>query len=121
MIDRALAAMRRSPQLTIWYLFLLGMITIGLVAGVQVLLNGLRVTNLTDELPWGLWIVVDLSSIALGAGAFTLSAAVYVFGLKEYAAIARAAVFVGLLGYTSAMLALFLDIGRPDRFYHPIL
>ena len=76
MIDRALAAMRRSPQLTIWYLFLLGMITIGLVAGVQVLLNGLRVTNLTDELPWGLWIVVDLSSIALGAGAFTLSAAV---------------------------------------------
>jgi len=121
MIDRARAAMRRSPQLTIWYLFLLAMIAVGLVAGVQVLLNGLRVTNLTDELPWGLWIVVDLSSIALGAGAFTLSGAVYVFGLKQYASIARAAVFVGLLGYTSAMLALFVDIGRPDRFYHPLL
>jgi molybdopterin-containing oxidoreductase family membrane subunit len=81
----------------------------------------LEVTNLTDDLPWGLWITIDLSSIALGAGAFTLSAAVYVFGLKEYEAIARAAVFVGLLGYTSAMLALFVDIGRPDRFYHPVL
>src|SRR5690606_5996648 len=85
------------------------------------LIEGLHVTNLTDSLPWGLWIVVDLSSIALGAGAFTLSAAVYVFGLKQYASIARAAVFVGLLVYTSAMLALFVDIGRPDRFYHPIL
>jgi len=29
--------------------------------------------------------------------------------------------FVGLLGYTSAMLALFVDIGRPDRFYHPVI
>jgi Ni/Fe-hydrogenase subunit HybB-like protein len=42
-------------------------------------------------------------------------------GLKQYEAIARAAVLVGLLGYTSAMLALFIDIGRPDRFYHPVL
>jgi molybdopterin-containing oxidoreductase family membrane subunit len=30
-------------------------------------------------------------------------------------------VFVGLLGYSSAMLALFMDIGRPDRFYHPLI
>lgn len=68
MIDRALAAARRSPQLTLWYLFLLALLAIGAVSGAQVLLKGLRVTNLTDELPWGLWIVVDLSSIALGAG-----------------------------------------------------
>jgi Ni/Fe-hydrogenase subunit HybB-like protein len=121
MIDRALAAARRSPHLTIWYLFLVTLLAFGAVSGARVLIEGLRVTNLTDELPWGLWIVIDLSSIALGAGAFTLSAAVYVFGLKQYASIARAAVFVGLLGYTSAMLALFGDIGRPDRFYHPIL
>ncbi|HRF97989.1 MAG TPA: polysulfide reductase NrfD, partial [Aggregatilineales bacterium] len=26
-----------------------------------------------------------------------------------------------LLGYSSAMLALFIDIGRPDRFYHPVI
>jgi len=120
-MDRALAIARRSPQLTAWYLFLASLLVIGVVSGAQVLLKGLTVTNLTDEFPWGLWIVVDLSSIALGAGAFTLSAAVYVFGLKQYASIARAAVFVGLLGYTSAMLALFVDIGRPDRFYHPVL
>lgn len=72
-------------------------------------------------MPWGLWITVDLSSIALGAGAFTLSAAVYIFRMRQYEAIARAAVLVGFLGYSSAMLALFIDIGRFDRFYHPII
>jgi menaquinone reductase, integral membrane subunit len=112
---------RASPLLLLWLAFLVVMLGIGVFAALQVLTQGLGVTNLTDELPWGLWITVDLSSIALGAGAFTLSAAVYIFGLKKYEAIARAAVFVGLLGYTSAMIALFVDIGRFDRFYHPVI
>jgi Ni/Fe-hydrogenase subunit HybB-like protein len=104
-----------------WLGLLAVMLLIGLISGIHVLLNGLGVTNLSNELPWGLWITADLSSIAFGAGAFTLSAAVYLFGLKQYEAIARAAVLVGFLGYSSAMLALFMDIGRPDRFYHPLI
>ena len=28
------------------------------------------------------------------------------------------AVFVGILGYSGALMALMLDIGRPDRFWH---
>ena len=111
----------RKGVFRLWIGLLVIFILIGLYSGLQVLFNGLGVTNLTDELPWGLWITVDLTAIGLGAGAFTLSAAVYIFGLKKYEAIARAAVFVGLIGYSSAMLALFLDIGRPDRFYHPMI
>lgn len=105
----------------LWIAALAAVFGVGVATGVYVLQNGLAVTNLTDELPWGLWITVDLSAIGLGAGAFTMSAAVYVFGLKRYEAIARAAVLVGFLGYTSAMMALFLDIGRPDRFWHPLV
>jgi len=105
----------------LWIAVLAGVFGVGVATGVYVVVNGLGVTNLTNELPWGLWITVDLSAIALGAGAFTMSAAVYVFGLKQYEAIARAAVLVGFLGYTSAMMALFLDIGRPDRFWHPLV
>lgn len=119
--SRATQSRRPSALFLAWMALLAIMLVIGLVSGVQVLTNGLGVTNLTDELPWGLWITVDLSSIGLGAGAFTLSAAVYIFGLKRYESIARAAVLVGFLGYSSAMLALFVDIGRYDRFYHPIL
>jgi molybdopterin-containing oxidoreductase family membrane subunit len=121
MTARVINFVRRSPLYVLWLLFLLVLMGIGAVSALHVLINGLGVTNLTNQLPWGLWITVDLSSIALGAGAFTLSAAVYIFGLHPYESIARAAVFVGLLGYTSAMLALAMDIGRPDRFYHPVL
>lgn len=111
----------QPPYFWIWVGLLCVGLLIGLISGIHVLLNGLGVTNLTNQLPWGLWITVDLSAIGLGAGAFTLSAAVYIFGWKKYESIARAAVLVGLLGYSSAMLALFMDIGRPDRFYHPII
>ncbi|HYO88190.1 MAG TPA: NrfD/PsrC family molybdoenzyme membrane anchor subunit, partial [Candidatus Limnocylindrales bacterium] len=112
---------RASWQLYGWLALLTLGLAIGLYSGLMVLLHGLGITNLTDHLPWGLWITVDLSFIALGAGGFTLSAAVYIFGLKQYESIARAAIWVGLMGYSSAMLALFVDIGRPDRFYHPML
>jgi molybdopterin-containing oxidoreductase family membrane subunit len=74
---------------------------------------------MSDTVPWGLWITIDLSAIALGAGAFTLSAVVYLFGLKRFNPIVRLAVFVGFIGYTTALLTLVMDIGRPDRFWHP--
>lgn len=110
-----------SVQFILWLMLLVVMLAVGAVSFVYVMIHGLGVTNLSDELPWGLWITVDLSSIALGAGAFTLSAAVYIFRMRQYEAIARAAVLVGFLGYSSAMIALFIDIGRFDRFYHPII
>jgi Ni/Fe-hydrogenase subunit HybB-like protein len=105
----------------IW-LGLMGIILLGgLVAGILVFWKGLGITNLTDKVPWGLWITIDLSSIALGAGAFSMCAAVYLFGLKRFQPIARTATFIGLIGYTMATLALILDIGRPERFWHSLV
>lgn len=113
-----------APTLTPFTLWVGGLVIallVGVFAMIQVLLNGLQVTGLSDIVPWGLWITIDLSAIALGAGAFTFSAAVYLFRIHRLEPLARPAVFVGFLGYTSAMLALAMDIGRPDRFYHPLI
>jgi Ni/Fe-hydrogenase subunit HybB-like protein len=107
--------------LLVWLASLAILLVIGLVAMAQVLINGLQVTALSDQVPWGLWITLDLSAIALGAGAFTFSAAVYLFRIKRLEPLARPAVFIGFLGYTSAMIALAMDIGRPDRFWHPLV
>ncbi|MGE5074019.1 MAG: NrfD/PsrC family molybdoenzyme membrane anchor subunit [Anaerolineae bacterium] len=104
-----------------WVALLLLVMGAAAYTGIQVFLKGLWITNLTDLVPWGFWITLDLSSIALSAGAFTLCAAVYLIGLKRYQPIARTATFVGLIGYTMAMLALLLDIGRPDRFWHALI
>ncbi|MCP5100241.1 MAG: polysulfide reductase NrfD [Chloroflexi bacterium] len=112
---------RHIRPLHIWVISLLALIGIGGVGMYQTLWNGLVVTNLTDQVPWGLWITHDISAIALGAGAFTFSAVVYLFRIKRFEPMARTAVFVGFLGYSSAMLVLAMDIGRPDRFWHPLV
>jgi Ni/Fe-hydrogenase subunit HybB-like protein len=112
------------PKFTPWMAWIGGLvvfITAGVVAGIMVLWKGLSLTNLTDIVPWGLWITIDLSSIAVSAGAFSLCAVVYLLGLKRYEPVARTATFIGLIGYTMAVLTLMLDIGRPDRFWHSLI
>ncbi len=103
-----------------WVAVLLLLMAAGVVGAFLVFTQGLVVTNLSDLVPWGLWITIDLSAIALSAGAFLLSAAVYLLGLKQFQPVARTAVFVGIIGYSIAMLMLLMDIGRPDRFWHAI-
>ena len=71
--------LREKLVITPWLIFLgiMGLILLaGLVSGILVFWKGLVITNLTDLVPWGLWITIDLSSIALGAGAFSLCAGV---------------------------------------------
>jgi Ni/Fe-hydrogenase subunit HybB-like protein len=108
----------RITSLHVWIVLLVIVILAGAGAGAIVFTQGLVVTNLSDLVPWGLWITIDLSAIALSAGAFTLCAVVYLLGLKQFQPVARTATFIGLIGYSMAMMCLLLDIGRPDRFWH---
>ncbi len=108
-----------SPTLLIWFALTGVLLLVGLVSAFFIFRDGLVLTNLTDSVPWGLWITIDLSAIALGAGAFTLSAVVYIFGIERFRSIVRLAILVGVIGYTTALLTLVMDIGRPDRFWHP--
>ncbi len=115
---------KHIPRFTLFHAWLLGLATVlvaGVVAAGIVFRRGLVVTNLTDLVPWGLWITIDLSSIALSAGAFLLCAAVYLMGLTRFQPVARTATFIGLIGYSMAVLTLLLDIGRPDRFWHALV
>ncbi len=108
-----------NPATLAWIGLIILCLGIGIISALAVFWNGLYITNMSDSVPWGLWITIDLSAIALGAGAFTLSAVVYLFGLKRFQPIVRFAVFIGFIGYSTALLTLVMDIGRPDRFWHP--
>ncbi len=110
--------MKLFEPMNLWIAVLSLFVVLGLTSGIYVLVEGLSVTNLTDLIPWGLWIAIDLSSIALAAGAFSFCAAVYLLKIKDLEPMARTAAFIGLIGYSMAMMCLFLDIGRPDRFWH---
>lgn len=81
------------------------------------LTNGLgAVTNLTDDFPLGLWIGFDVMAGAmLGGGAFVLAGLVYVFGLERYRPILRSTILTAFLGYSLLIVALLIDVGRPQN------
>jgi Ni/Fe-hydrogenase subunit HybB-like protein len=79
-------------------------------------------TNLSDYNPWGIWIGFDLLvGVALAAGGYVTSAAVYIFGMKRFHAAVRPAILTGFLGYALVVLALHYDVGRPWRLPYPFL
>ena len=98
-------------------------ILLGLILTVLRFTKGLAsVTNLSDYNPWGLWIGFDLlTGVALAAGGFVTSAAVYIFGFKKYHFAVRPAVLTGFLGYALVVLALNYDVGRPWRLPYPFI
>jgi Ni/Fe-hydrogenase subunit HybB-like protein len=79
-------------------------------------------TNLSQATPWGLWIGFDmLCGVALAAGGYTLAAAVYMFGLREFKPVVRAAILTGFLGYVFAVIGLLCDLGQPWRIPYPLV
>jgi Ni/Fe-hydrogenase subunit HybB-like protein len=80
------------------------------------------VTNLSDKFPWGLWVGFDvLCGVALAAGGFTITAAVYVFNLKRFKPIVRPTVLTAFLGYTLVAVGLMYDLGKPWNIWHPMI
>lgn len=111
-----------SLKLAVWLGALLAVIALGGYAAYLRWTLGLSVTNLTDYYPWGLWVGVDvLSGVALAGGAFVVATAVYLMGVERFHPIARPAVLTGLLGYLMVMVALVVDVGQPERFWHPLV
>ncbi len=98
-------------------------IVIGTVITILRFTTGLGpVTNLSDDNPWGVWIGFDLLvGVALAAGGYVTSAAVYIFGLKKYHSAVRPAVLTGFLGYALVVFALHYDVGRPWRLPYPFV
>jgi Ni/Fe-hydrogenase subunit HybB-like protein len=98
-------------------------VLLGLVITVLRFTGGLAaVTNLSDNNPWGIWIGFDLlCGVALAAGGYVTSAAVYVFGLKRYHSAVRPAILTGFLGYALVVFALHYDVGRPWRLPYPFI
>ncbi len=104
-----------------------------IVAGIVLILGALvtvlrftgglaATTNLSDYNPWGLWIGFDLLvGVALAAGGFVTSAAVYIFGMKRYHSAVRPAILTGFLGYALVVFALHYDVGQPWRLPYPFI
>ncbi|MFO7755249.1 MAG: NrfD/PsrC family molybdoenzyme membrane anchor subunit [Bacteroidota bacterium] len=80
------------------------------------------VTNLTQEVPWGLWKGFNVvTGVAFAGGAYVVTFMVYILNMKQYKPIVRATVLNGFLAYLFYAGALVLDLGRPLNIINPII
>lgn len=80
-------------------------------------LKGFQVWGISNAVPWGQLITLDIYFIGLSAGAIVVSGLCYVLRREEYKPIGRIAVLMGLLIFTGAMVYVLVDLGRPEKFW----
>ncbi|TFD75647.1 NrfD/PsrC family molybdoenzyme membrane anchor subunit [Cryobacterium fucosi] len=99
----------------VWYGFL-GVVMLATAWPVWLRLSeGLAVTDLTSQMPWGAWIAFYIFFVGLSAGAFLLSSLVYVFGMHQFERIGRAALLSAIVSMGVALAFVGFDLGRFER------
>ncbi len=80
------------------------------------------VTNLSQEVPWGLWIGFDVvTGVAFAGGAYVITFMAYILNIRKYHSIVRVTVLNGFLAYVFYAGALLLDLGKPWNVINPII
>ncbi|HEX8991018.1 MAG TPA: Ni/Fe-hydrogenase cytochrome b subunit [Anaerolineales bacterium] len=102
---------------------LLGLMGIGAVVALIRFIFGIgAISNLSNAYPWGFWISFDIfTGIAISSGAFLLAATVYILDIKEFRPLLLPSILTALLGYIMEVLALMVDLGRPERIWHMMI
>ena len=107
----------KKTTLTAMYVVFAAAAVVGLYGLVQRIGSGLKVTDLGNIMPWGLWVALYIYFIGLSAGSFLLSSLVYVFGVKRFEPIGKLAVFSAIVTLMAALLFIWVDLGHMWRFY----
>lgn len=82
------------------------------------LLQGHESANYGSYIVWGLWVAAYIYFIGLSAGAFLLSALIYVFASKELEQIGKLALLTAVVTLIMALLSIWFDLGHMERFYY---
>jgi molybdopterin-containing oxidoreductase family membrane subunit len=93
------------------------MVAVLITAFLVFYLRGQQVWGISNAVPWGQLITLDIYFIGLSAGAIVVSGLSYVLGREEFKPIGRVAVLMGLLLFTGAMVCVLVDLGRPEKFW----
>ncbi|MGE5457812.1 MAG: NrfD/PsrC family molybdoenzyme membrane anchor subunit [Methanococcaceae archaeon] len=78
-------------------------------------------TNLSDAIPWGLWIGFDFLGVGLAAAGFTIAVSAHVFYVHRFEPFVRPDILTAYIGYMLVVCLLVIDLGRPQSFWHPLI
>jgi len=115
---RLVSPLDRLPVLPAAALIWLAALVIGAIGVFQRLTEGHVPADYGSYIPWGMWVAAYVYLIGLSAGAFLLSALVYVFDVRRLEQIGKLALFTALISLIGALLIIWFDIGHMERFWY---
>jgi Ni/Fe-hydrogenase subunit HybB-like protein len=104
----------------LWIGLLFAVCLLGLNAYAKQLVHGLIVTNMSDQVSWGVYIANFTFLVGVAAAAVMLVIPAYIYRNKE---LHDLVIFGELLAIAAILMCLgfvTVDLGRPDRFWHLI-
>jgi Ni/Fe-hydrogenase subunit HybB-like protein len=108
--------------LTAPFLFWAVLAVIGITLSLGRFFTGLWFTGMNDDYAWGVWKTFNVMTLtALGSGGLAVAFFCYVLGKKQLHTVMRTAVASSFLFYSTGMLALGIDVGRPWNLYNMAL
>ncbi len=112
-----------TGKFLLWLFPWVALLIFGVYSAALCLIKGLNQTNMDNRFAFGAWIFLDLTVIALGAGAFFTGFLLYILKMKELKAVINSAVVIGFVCYSGAVVVLAVDVGQPLRawftFWYP--
>ncbi|HIJ85008.1 MAG: molybdopterin oxidoreductase, rane subunit [Magnetococcales bacterium] len=104
----------------VWMFCLGGLVLWGLGGYRLQLQQGLAVTGLSDQSPWGLYIANFLFLVGIAASAVILVAAVQLFHRQDLIPTLLPAKALAITAVLMSLLFVFCDLGHPERIWHAL-
>ncbi len=104
----------------LWCAFLLAVIGIAVTFYLKQLDAGLIVTNMRDQVSWGLYIGNFTYLVGVAAAAVLLVIPAYIYHFDPIKEIVVLGELLAASAIITALLFVMADLGRPDRFWHLI-
>ena len=120
--ETALAAPARGSRgLTVWTIVLVALILLGFGVWIYQIARGLQITNMRDNVIWGLYIISFMFFVGLSAGGLIIASAGRLFGVERFAPIVRLAVVEATVTIATAALLIIPDLGHVQHIYNLVI
>jgi len=115
------APARGSRGLTVWTIVLVALILLGFGVWIYQIAKGLQITNMRDNVIWGLYIISFMFFVGLSAGGLIIASAGRLFGVERFTPIVRLAVVEATVTIATAALLIIPDLGHVQHIYNLVI
>jgi molybdopterin-containing oxidoreductase family membrane subunit len=109
-----------STRFYAWMGFLTLLTVVGGNAYMRQWVEGLAITNMTDEVSWGAYIANFTFTVGVAAASVMLVIPAYIYRNRDMHDVVLYGELLAIAAIVMSLLFVVVDLGRPDRFWHLI-